>query len=93
MGKKQLNKRLTTLRQVVNADYESPHAQEFILETLQEVRAFARRMPRKRDLLPNRRQRILSSVTREMIDKCVSRYYLDEKHWKSGYRAQKEFFK
>ena len=93
MSKKQLNKRLTTLRQVVNADYESPHAQEFILETLQEFRAFARRMPRKRDLLPNRRQRILSSVTRKMIDKCVSRYYLDEKHWKSGYRAQKEFFK
>ena len=93
MSKKQLKKHLTTLRQVVSADYESHHAREFILETLQEFRAFARRMPRKRDLLLNRRQRTLFSVTKEMIDKCASRYPENQKHRKSGYRAQKEFFK
>ena len=93
LSKKQLKKHLTTLRQVVSADYESHHAREFILETLREFRAFASRMPRKRDLLLNRRQRILLSATKELINKCTSRYPGNQKHWKSGYRAQKEFFK
>ena len=93
MGKKQLKKRLTTLRQVISADYESHHAREFILETLQEFRAFASRMPGKCDLLLNRRRRNLFSVTKKMIDKCASRYPKNQQHWKSGYRAQKEFFK
>lgn len=93
MGKKQLKKHLTTLRQVVSADYESHHAREFILETLREFRAFASRMPGKWDLLLNRRRRNLFSVTKQMIDKCASRYPENLRHWKSGYRAQKEFFK
>ena len=93
MGKKQLKKHLTTLRQVVSTDYESHHAREFILETLQEFRAFASRMPGKWDQLLNRRQRNLFSVTKKMIDKCASRYPANQQNWKSGYRAQKEFFK
>ena len=93
LGKKHLKEHLTTLRQVVDAHYESLHAQLFIVETLQEFRAFASRMPRTRDLFISRRQRILSSATKEKIDECLSRYYEDKKVWKPSYRVQKEYFK
>ena len=93
LGKRRLKEHLITLRQVVNTNYESLHAQLFIMETLQEFRAFASRMPRTRDLFVSRRQRILATATKEIIDQCLSRYYEDKKVWQAGYRAKKEYFK
>ena len=93
LGKRRMKEYLTTLQQVVDASYESLHAQLFIVETLQEFRAFASRMPRTRDLFVSRRQRILSSATKGIIDEFLSRYYEDKKVWKGGYRALRDYFK
>lgn len=93
LGKRRMKEYLTTLQQVVDASYESLHAQLFIVETLQEFRAFASRMPRTRDLFVSRRQRILSSATKGIIDEFLSHYYEDKKVWKGGYRALRDYFK
>ena len=92
IGKSELKKRLTCLQQVLDASYSEPRSKELIQEILTEFRAFATRMPKFRDKWYCRRQRILASATKEMIDRSKKQMDIDPKSWQESYKVTKKRF-
>ena len=93
IGERELKKRLTCLRQILNANYSSLHSKEMIKGILIEFRAFVTRMPKFRDHCPKRRQSLLASATTALIDDFKKQMEFDREDWRETYKSKKLWFK
>ena len=93
IGERELKKRLTCLRQILDANYPSLHSKEMIKGILIEFRAFVTRMPKFRDHCPKRRQSLLASATKDLIDDFKKQMKFDREGWQETYKSKKLWFK
>ena len=93
IGERELKKRLTCLRQILDANYPSLHSKEMVKGILIEFRAFVARLPKFRDHCPKRRQSLLASVTKDLIDSFKKQMEFDREDWRKTYKSKKLWFK